>query len=70
MNSRNIAGGWQEEPGYSMSKMSLMGKPQRAPARQSKPLELGLASLQNWEVANSEDDPRKVNERIVFTQIK
>lgn len=50
-----------------MSKMSLMGKPQRAPARQNKPLELGLVSLEDWEVANSEDDPRRVNERIVFT---
>ena len=67
MNSRSTAGGWPKGPGYSMSKTNLMGKPQRVPARQSKPLELGLASLQDWEVTNSEDDPRRVNERIVFS---
>ena len=70
VNSRSIAGGWTGRPGYSMSKMSLTGKPQRAPARQSKLMELGLARLQNWEVKNSEADPTRVKERTVISQAK
>ena len=69
-NSKSTVDCWTEGPGYSMSKMSWMGKSLRAPARRSKLLDVGIVRLQDWEVVMPEAGPKRIKVKAVFSLLK
>ena len=68
-NSRRTVGCWAGGPGYSMSRMSWMGKLLRAPDRWSKPLDLEVAHLQNWEMTQSEAGPIRIEVKVFLVRV-